>query len=592
MKLLSNFKIAGKLYAMVAVAVMGIFAIALIGILQLENVYDGANYATINTIPSFNKLNEARVNFQRARVLALYNVLSTDDTRIVVLEHQLAETRNSIQQALAYYEAKLISDDEDARLLKEILAAISQYELGVDVALRQAHKSSADNMAARDALEKLAPQVTNVREAFDKSLTYNEKLADTSSAQALALKTKATEVMIGLGVLIALMVAALGRWIARRELSDPIGAVADSLQQLAAGALDVTISGTRRADEVGTSARAAQVFKEFVQKLDTQGWIKTHQTDITASLQQAQDFQSLTQTAVSKITPAIGASHGAFYVFDGDRHFNMLGSYGYRERKELSNSYAIGESLIGQCAMEKKPITLRAPKDYIRISSGLGDGPPACIMVQPVVHGDRVLGVIEMASFQQFSERETALVDSLLPVLATNMEILDRNLRTKELLASTQEQAERMEKQAAQLEEQSVEMEAQQAELLETENWFRSIIEAAPDGMLVADDAGRILLVNPALESIFGYSPGELLGAPIEQLVPQRAHQGHDKLRDSFMNEGRARSMGAGPHLTGRCKDGSEVPVAITLSPLPARGNRGRCVSVTVRLTQGPTDLL
>jgi PAS domain S-box-containing protein len=585
MKFLSNFKIAGKLYAMVVMAIIGIFAIAMIGILQLENVYEGANYATINTIPSFNKLNEARVNLQRARVLALYNVLATDDARVVVLEHQLVETRSKIRQALSYYEAKLISDDEDARILKEIFAAISEYEMGVDVALRQAHKSGNDNMAARDGLEKLAPQVLKVQEAFDKSLTYNEKLATTSSAQALALKTRATEVMIGLGLLIAAMVAVLGRWIARRELSDPIGAVADCLQQLAAGTLDVTISGTRRVDEIGNIARAAQVFKEFVQKLDTQGWIKTHQTEITASLQQAQDFHSLAQIAVSKITPAIGASHGAFYVFDGDRRFNMLGSYGYRERKELSNSYAIGESLVGQCAMEKKPITLRAPKDYIKISSGLGDGPPASIMVQPVVHGDRVLGVIEMASFQQFADRETALVDSLLPVLATNMEIMDRNLRTKELLASTQEQAERMEKQAAQLEEQSVEMEAQQAELLETENWFRSIIEAAPDGMLVADDAGRILLANPALESIFGYSPGELLSLQIEQLVPQRALKGHDKLRDGFMNEGTARAMGAGPHLTARRKDGSEVPVAITLSPLPARGNRGRCVSVTVRLT-------
>jgi PAS domain S-box-containing protein len=168
-------------------------------------------------------------------------------------------------------------------------------------------------------------------------------------------------------------------------------------------------------------------------------------------------------------------------------------------------------------------------------------------------------------------------------VLAASMEILDRNLKTRELLAATQEQAERMEKQAAQLEEQQVEMEAQQAELLETENWFRSIIESAPDGMLVADAAGQILLTNPEAEKIFGYEPGELVGGQIEQLVPDRVRDRHPALRAQFMNEERARAMGAGPKLTGRRKDGSEVPVTITLSGLPPRGARGKCVSVSVR---------
>jgi PAS domain S-box-containing protein len=168
-------------------------------------------------------------------------------------------------------------------------------------------------------------------------------------------------------------------------------------------------------------------------------------------------------------------------------------------------------------------------------------------------------------------------------VLATSLEILDRNVKTKELLVATQEQAERMEKQAAQLEEQQVEMEAQQAELLETENWFRSIIESAPDGMLVADASGKILLTNPMVETIFGYEPGELVGSLIDQLVPTAVRGGHAAKREQFSVEGRRRSMGQGSRLAGVCKDGNEVAVHVTLSPLPERGNRGKCVSVSVR---------
>jgi PAS domain S-box-containing protein len=282
----------------------------------------------------------------------------------------------------------------------------------------------------------------------------------------------------------------LGWLIANRELAQPIENLVGALKQLASGSMAVEITGTERRDEVGDIARAAQVFKEFVLKLDTQSWIKTHTSEISAALQQAEDFRSLTQTAVSKIAPVMGAGHGAFYVLESDSRYNLLASYGYRERKHLNNSFAVGEGLVGQCAMEKEPIMLTAPQNYIRINSGLGEGSPACIIVQPIIHGDRVLGVLEMASFQQFSEREQAVLDALQPVLATSMEILDRNLKTKDLLAATQEQAERMEKQAAQMEEQTVEMEAQQAELKATEERsrllnarFELVNQAASEGL-------------------------------------------------------------------------------------------------------------
>jgi PAS domain S-box-containing protein len=177
-------------------------------------------------------------------------------------------------------------------------------------------------------------------------------------------------------------------------------------------------------------------------------------------------------------------------VLESDGRYNLLASYGYRERKHLNSSFAVGEGLIGQCVMEKASILLTAPQDYIRINSGLGEGPPACIIVQPIIQGDRVLGVLEMASFQQFAEREIAVLDALQPLLATSMEILDRNLKTRELLAATQEQAERMEKQAAQLEEQQVEMEAQQYEIKTAEERgrvinarFELVNQAASEGL-------------------------------------------------------------------------------------------------------------
>lgn len=578
---LAKLRIAGKLYVLIAIAMLGLAAIAASGQYQLAKVFDLANYASVNTVPSFNTLNEALVAFHRMRVQAREFMLTTDEVKRTQVEHRIQGYRDSIDKALTYYQDKHISDDEDLRQLGLVTAAIKDYNQDLDVILMLGRKNRLAE--AHETMDKAVLKVARVDEAFDAHLDYNRKLAAASSAEALA--TKARSMWMGAGItLLALAILAITGWvIGRRELADPIGTMVNNLTQLASGSLNVEITGTQRRDEVGDIARAAHVFKEFVVKLNLESWIKSNTGEIAAAVQRAEDFRSLAQVAVSKLATAIGAGHGAFYVTGEDRRYALLASYGYRERKHLSNSYAVGEGLVGQCAMEKASIMLTAPQDYIRIGSGLGEAPPACIIVLPVIHGERVLGVLEMASFQPFGEREIALLEAVLPVLATSMEILDRNLKTKELLAATQEQAERMEKQAAQLEEQQVEMEAQQAELLETENWFRSIIEAAPDGILVADAAGQILLSNPMVEEIFGYGPGELVSGSIEQLVPERIRPGHAKLRETFMAAGSNRLMSASPTLTGRRKDGSEVPLTITLAPLPPRGTRGKCVSVSVR---------
>ena len=98
------------------------------------------------------------------------------------------------------------------------------------------------------------------------------------------------------------------------------------------------------------------------------------------------------------------------------------------------------------------------------------------------------------------------------------------------------------------------------------------VIEAAPDGIVMIDDSGTILLVNRQTEQLFGYERSELLGKSLEILLPERFRQVHEGHRARYQAEPRTRPMGAGLTLLGRKRDATEFPIEISLSPLAAGG--------------------
>ena len=101
---------------------------------------------------------------------------------------------------------------------------------------------------------------------------------------------------------------------------------------------------------------------------------------------------------------------------------------------------------------------------------------------------------------------------------------------------------------------------------------FRTIFQAYPDGMIVVDSGGRIVMANPSAESMLGYGPGELLGLGVETLVPDSIRPRHEAYRAEYAENPRPRPMGTQMDLVARRRDGSEVTVEIALSPLQNLG--------------------
>jgi CheY-like chemotaxis protein/signal transduction histidine kinase len=179
---------------------------------------------------------------------------------------------------------------------------------------------------------------------------------------------------------------------------------------------------------------------------------------------------------MTELTPLVNAQQGAFFLAEanGDAPaFRLLSSYGFTHRKGIQNLWHEGEGLVGQAALEKQVILVTdAPPDYIRISSGLGQAAPVTIVVLPVVFEDQVLGIIELASFRQFSGINQAFLEQIVETVGVVLSGIIANMRTEELLKESQ-------RLTHELQSQSEELQSQQDELkktnLELEGQARSL---------------------------------------------------------------------------------------------------------------------
>ena len=215
-----------------------------------------------------------------------------------------------------------------------------------------------------------------------------------------------------------------------------------------------------------------------------QDWLKSNLARFTRQLQGHKSLMNVSRMVLSELCPQINAHHGAFYIssfgIDGGlEQLSMVASYAYHERKHLSTNFEPGQGLVGQCALEGKRILLtNCPPDYIQISSGLGEAPPLNIVVLPVIFEGQVRAVLELASFERFSNISLAFLDQLAEIIGITINTLEAMMRTEELLKESQALAkelqtqpqlrlanERLEQQASALQASEEQLKKQQEEL-------------------------------------------------------------------------------------------------------------------------------
>ena len=201
---------------------------------------------------------------------------------------------------------------------------------------------------------------------------------------------------------------------------------------------------------------------------------------------------------MSELTPLVSANYGAFYIMEGEGSgsvLKLIASYAYKERKHVGNRFHLGEGLVGQAALEKKPILLTSvPDDYIRITSGLGEAAPRNILVLPILFEGEVKAVVELASFLPFSQIHQIFLDQLAESVGVVLNMISANMRTSELLEQSQQLTQELQSQSQELKAQQEELKRSNSELEAQTKSLRSSEE------LLRDQQVELQQVNEELE--------------------------------------------------------------------------------------------
>jgi signal transduction histidine kinase/HAMP domain-containing protein len=229
-----------------------------------------------------------------------------------------------------------------------------------------------------------------------------------------------------------------------REMSRVIDAIADG-----------DLSHEMQFDARGEFAHLKQSVNQMIRRLaetsrnnTDQDWLKSNLARITRLLQGQRDLKAVTSLILSELAPLVSAHHGVFYLSDPDSPasgLHMVASYGYSPQPGVASSFALGEGLVGQCALEKKRIWLTdVPASGLRINSGLLSAAPANIAVLPILFGSQVKAVLEIASLNRFTTVQVAFLDQLMESIGVVLNTIEANSRTESLLAQSQSLAQEL----------------------------------------------------------------------------------------------------------------------------------------------------
>ncbi|GIK42396.1 MAG: hypothetical protein BroJett011_62290 [Chloroflexota bacterium] len=223
------------------------------------------------------------------------------------------------------------------------------------------------------------------------------------------------------------------------------------------------------AEQAREEAEQARQAIETVNKtLEVQMWQTAGLAQLNDTMRGEQDTSTLAGSIIQQLCQYLNAQVGTLYVRE-EHSLRLAGSYAYTPPRHRTDQFRLGESLIGQAALEKRPIVLNAPDDHLTVTSSLSQIQPRQVLIAPFIYNGQVAGVVELGSLTEFSPVQIEFLHQALESMAIAFVTAQARHRVNELLAETQQQAEELQAQEEELRAANEELEAQTESLRTSE---------------------------------------------------------------------------------------------------------------------------
>ncbi|MBS1541925.1 MAG: GAF domain-containing protein [Bacteroidetes bacterium] len=486
------------------------------------------------------------MSLQRAYMLSGNTQFKEDRLKVYKSEiYPAAETLSHLKKSLNEEEAKAITDieikvKEFEKVQNEILNYFEKNALPpmkqiekaneqewqqmteVFIAKLKADRELSDQIKLANTLrDQLLKLVTDLRNSEEKQLTNEVSFVTTnmSRSQFIVIATSVL-ILVFLIVLTIVNIRSLRRSIqkpvelinvlASGELPERIDESTDELNEIlnagkrlasniqsasqfalaiGEGNLEKSYKEASEKDVLGKSLlHMRDRLKEIALEEQRRNWTTAGIAELGNILRATSNSEQLYLNILSYMIKYVKANQGALYMVDRSNNqtlLRMVSCYAYNKKKFIDQVIEPGYGLVGQAYLEKQPIFIKeVPKDFVRITSGLGEALPRTVLISPLLINNEVFGILEMATFKEFEDHERSFVSLASEQIASVISTAITNERTSLLLKESQQQTEELRSQEEEMRQNMEELSATQEEMARKEREYMNRIKLLEESLL------------------------------------------------------------------------------------------------------------
>ena len=459
---LSDLKIGTRLATGFSIVIFLIFSSLAVSIYNINTLSEQTKLLSEHPFVVTNSVRTIDAQSERLRRLFNKAVLFPELHDSLMMEIEAAD--NKIVSTFPLLRERFLGDQKD---LNDLELAYENLKPSREAMIRalEAGKFNETKAILVDREELVRKFEKEMKDVLDFAVNKADSL--NKNAQRIADNTRTFTYIF---LLVLLGASGLTGFIITRSVKKPIDLIARKVSKIKEGDFYSKIEYDSK-DELGTLAQTinnvSDSLGDFTSESKIQNWQKSGINDLNNVLRGEPKVAELANKATSFLCKYLGSSVGAFYVMDSSAESLFLaGGFGLENNDQLKTNFRLKESLPGECADSGKAVHVKDLKEgYFYISSSTGRSLPGEIYLFPLIHSEKVNGVIELGKYGKFSDTEIEFAESVSTVIGAAVDSSLSREALNNLLIKTQQLAEELQTQQEELRSSNEKLEVQQEEL-------------------------------------------------------------------------------------------------------------------------------